>query len=184
MTEGRKFLNCRTRQGHTRVEQAFDVFDMGTADGMVSILTAHINAMDRLLPGLASRPEYRAEVSRLRSLAESSRAALDLPGKEGHNRPSASYHPLAIAYVVLGSRLGARLLAHRLDQQATQWSEPVRRYFTDRGSGKAWAQLCSELDAETCDAQLGEIAADAQRVFDLYREEATALASSPQLRCA
>ncbi|MBY6013906.1 hypothetical protein KUV75_03175 [Qipengyuania gaetbuli] len=181
MTTGREYLNRETRGEHNAVEAAFDTLDMATGEGMDAILTAHIGAMDRLLPALSDHPAYRDEIARLRSLASLSRDALDLPERADTPRQAAALHPLAIAYVVLGSRLGARVISRRLDRQAVRWSDDVRGYFTDEGSGPAWAKLCEELETGHSDAELADIADDAQRVFALYGEEARALSPAPSM---
>ena len=175
VTTGREYLNRETRGEHTAVEAAFDAFDMAIGEGMDAILTAHIGAMDRLLPALSDHPVYRDEILRLRSLASLSRDALDLPDRAETPRQAEALHPLAIAYVILGSRLGARVISRRLDRQAVRWSDDVRGYFTDEGSGPAWAKLCVELESDHSDAELAAIADDAQRVFAVFGEEARAL---------
>ncbi|MCA0911215.1 hypothetical protein [Qipengyuania gaetbuli] len=163
------------------MEEAFDVFDMESTDGMHAILSSHIAAIGRLLPGLSSTPVYKNEIERLRALAMASRQALDLPQATEAVRPHRQLHPLAIAYVVLGSRLGARVLSRRLDRQEKQWDPAVRGYFTDESSGPAWALLCSELEALTPDDEIEVIANDAQRVFALFGEEARARAPARSL---
>lgn len=184
MITGREYLNRETRSEHTAVEAAFDAFDMATGEGMDAILTAHIGAMDRLLPALSDHPEYRDEIVRLRSLASLSRDALDLPERAKTPRQAEALHPLAIAYVVLGSRLGARVISRRLDKQAVRWNDDVRGYFTDEGSGPAWSLLCEELETGHWDAELTDIADDAQRVFALYGEEARALSPAVAMATA
>lgn len=135
------------------------------------MVAAHLAALDMLLPSLSDATRYLIEIERLRDLAARSAAALDAPAPPSHIT-DAKFDPLAVAYVVLGSRLGAKIVTRRLDACGTVWDADVRGYFADEGSTGHWRALCDELDGIDDTCRLEEIAQDARDVFVLYEKQA------------
>jgi heme oxygenase len=168
----RSRLRRETSISHKEVESAFDLFDLTTRSGMAHTLTAHRNALGRLLPSLASLPLFSDEIQRLQNLAEQSRAALGILGGDAPGGIAPSIHPLAAAYVILGSRLGAEVLRRRLEALPKDWDADVIAYFGDRMSQDHWKALLQMLGDVDCEQEANEIIEGAQAAFGVFREEA------------
>lgn len=72
---------------------------------------------------------------------------------------------LAVAYLVLGSRLGTEVLARRV----SSLNRPLPEYFRQPVPGAAWRMFRDRLDAMASDdAQASRIAADAALGFEIF----------------
>lgn len=170
-------LRCETATVHDAVEEAFDVFDLRRIDGIEPVLRAHFRALSRLLPSLEGHPEFHDEVARLRELArESHRSISNLA--LGDDLMPVRLHPLAVAYVVLGSRLGARVISARLDQADEQYDAAAKEYFTDDRSRPFWKALLGELQHQRASTQA--IVDDARAAFQVFLQEAIAARTTMQ----
>lgn len=170
----RSALAQRTRAAHLRVEEAFAAHDLATEHGMACALNAHLAAMERLLPALNNHASYHAEVSRLRDVAL---CAADAAGQQSAVRVAGAgpdFHPLAVAYVIFGSRLGAAVITRDLDRRAPWLNKTARQFFADRGSSGHWADLKKQLQSVSDSAEQSQIITDAERVFGVFAEAAVA----------
>ncbi|TIX51654.1 biliverdin-producing heme oxygenase [Alteraurantiacibacter aquimixticola] len=139
---------------------------------MAHTLAAHRNAIGRLLPSLVSHPLFSHEIQRLQELAEKSRAVLGVSEDEAEVEIASPVHPLAAAYVILGSRLGAEILRKRLKAAPTDWDSGAEAYFNDGGSQQHWKVLQQMLGDIDCEREANEIVEGAQAAFGVFLEEA------------
>lgn len=135
---------------------------------------AHCHVIDRVLDHTATSPVYYAELQRLRALAGSPDIESDLGGDDGRSA-STALHPLAVAYVILGSRLGARLIARRISPGEREDPSAAVLFLTDEGSAGAWRQLRLDLAAISSADEAENICRDAEAVFRLYHDAAEAM---------
>ena len=169
----RQRLRAETGDSHVAVEAAFDALDTECASGLGATLHAHIEAIQRLLPAVQTRPGLRREFERLAQIAQNSQQAVGYSGRWGPRLEAAEdLHPIAAGYVLLGSRLGAAILKARMRQQSRQWSEDAIAYFTDSGSRTIWAALNAEIENVTEERERAKIIDDAKAAFGLFAEEA------------
>lgn len=81
--------------------------------------------------------------------------------------------PLAVDYLVLGSRLGTEVLRRRLERQAPDGRMPT--YFLAPASTDLWKRHCAHLDALDPDcAEAHFVMADVQQGFALFDKAAAA----------
>lgn len=167
-------LRTRTKSWHERVEETFEDFHLTTAEGLGAMVMAHIRVIDQVLDRAALPPVYRAELQRLRKIVGSLPTIVRSPPDDGRP-PASSLHPFAIAYVILGSRLGARLIACRLGAGELAAPSDAVRFLTDEGSADAWRQLRLDLTAVSSTSEAETICADAESMFRLYYDTAKAM---------
>lgn len=143
--------------------------DLAEQGGLRATLHAHDRAISRLLPSLASVPELHGEAMRLHGLARQSLAASG--GESAEEEPQEQLlHPLAVAYVLLGSRLGSRVISADLERRGATLDSGEYAYFTDDNSRSSWKALLRLLDAsEDC---VDRLTADAIGAFDVFASEA------------
>ena len=140
----RAFLRDETRALHDRVDAAFGAHDLADARGYGAFLRAHHAALSGLpplrplgLPAVDQRAALEADLAALRVPLPPPCPRLALRGEE---------EALGAYYVLVGSRLGARLLAERLAATKAPHAR-ANRYLTDRGAEAAWRQLRVVLSA-------------------------------------
>lgn len=171
-TSLRARLRNETRARHEEVEAAFDRFDLDEREGMEGMLTAHRDALAALLPSMVDAdPDLAGEIARLRTLSHDSRTALT-----GESTMSAGQdvliHPLGVAYVILGSRMGAGVIGKRLDASPAQWNADITAYFRDRGSLAHWKRLEKQLSAIDSPAEQDAIVEAAHAAFGVFEQSA------------
>lgn len=163
---------------HEEVEAVFDMYDITQPEGMGHTLRAHIRAMERLLPSLSDAPSYQQETRRLQELARSSYAASGGVSFECEGAVPC-LHPLSAAYVILGSRLGSRVITARLKRAGIEYDNPAFSYFTDDQSRQHWQDLLQAL--EDSGDQADTILADTNSAFHIFREEALGARAANQV---
>lgn len=162
-------LRKDTRVEHERVEAEFARLDLNDPVGLQCTVRAHARALARLLPSLAPLPEMRREAERLHALAL--QAAEGITPDEAQPVPEGqTLHPLAVAYVILGSRLGARVIAAELNRDNVRSRPKDFEYFVDDNSRPAWSALLQLLDSCTDATDL--VVADATAAFGVFGSEA------------
>ena len=175
MTRLRSQLREKTRLAHLQVEDAFARFELDTAEGSWAMVRAHILMLRRFLPHVAAHPSYHAEISRLTALVPPQHERLADLHLFTFPAADRTLHPLAIAYVILGSRLGARMLSRDLSKSTHLIAPEVLAFLGDDRSRGVWQELCHELDGICADQARAEVIGDAKRVFEIYRQSAVRL---------
>lgn len=166
----RHHLRRETGAVHEEVEAAFARYDLAERDGLERTLRAHLSALSRLMPSLEKTPALHREVSRLLDLARASYCAVCPEPFQARHHDNTRLHPLAVGYVILGSRLGSRVIAARLKRAGLTEDDPSIAYFTDDKSRQHWAELQGALSS--AHGQADEIMADTNATFRIFLEEA------------
>ena len=138
----RAFLREETRADHERVDAAYGACDLADPRGYAAFLRAHHAALSGLpplcplgLPRLDQRAALEADLVGLGAALPAPLPRLILAGEPER---------LGAYYVVVGSRLGARVLADQL--AATRAPHAAQnRYLTDRSADAAWRRLRAVL---------------------------------------
>ena len=170
----RRVLREQTTQVHEDTESAFAAIDMTTPEGLVATLRAHVAALSSLLPNVASHPVFAEEIGRLHDLAVSSLAATGAAPAGSSSRDVAGLDPLAVAYVVLGSRLGARVISARLQAAQVPEGSAAHSYFRDEGSGTAWQKLREMLGSFP--GEHTALVEDTRAAFQIFQQAAARFA--------
>jgi len=142
----RLWLRESTRGRHEALDESMSALDLATPTGHGQFLQIHIDAMQRLRPG------FRAEDRRdFEKLIRCARRDLGSFGDCGPSVPRAIETPddyaraLGIAYVIRGTRLGARVLRKRVPA-----AFPAS--FLDHAMSLPWTQFVTQLDEYGIDA--------------------------------
>ena len=152
------------------MEEAFERFELETAEGSRRAVEVHVRVMTQALLALSDHPLYAQEIRRLLELATPSNHVATSPSIKTDD----GFHPLSHAYVILGSRLGSRVIARRIAKTNQTLAPNVHAFLSDTKSGEHWRQLCHELDQVTSTTEQDRILADANAVFASYHEMALA----------
>lgn len=167
----RALLRERSRDEHVATEAAFENYDLNEEEGLAGSLYAHALAMGQLVPSLAGAFRYQEEAARLMRLALEGLSALAIPAPIRAGE-SPKLNALGVAYVILGSRLGARVIARRFDPAAPERLRRARAYFVDDASASAWSELRNELEEERPDGEQEDILHAARASFQIFEAAA------------
>ena len=134
----RSFLRAETASDHERVDAAFGAFDLQDRAGYAGFLRAHHAALGGLpplaplgLPPVDQRPLLEADLEGL---------GLALPTPLPRLRLADEAEALGAYYVLVGSRLGARVLSSELEAGARPHAAH-NQYLSDLGAEDAWRSL-------------------------------------------
>ncbi|MBT9386471.1 biliverdin-producing heme oxygenase [Pseudooceanicola sp. CBS1P-1] len=164
-------LRLATHSSHDQTETLFAPFQADMTGRLGWFLAAQRSGLGALAQGLPADDPARILPDRLCRILDADLAALDQPWTP---LPApVSCDPLAVRYIVLGSRLGTELLRRRLAQHLPDTRIPG--YFAPADHGRAWSTLCAELDAiDPASEQALRLIDQACTAFDLFRRAALA----------
>lgn len=168
----RQRLKLETRADHELTERAYDKLDLGTIAGLCGMLLAHAAALRLLIPSLAKHQDLHAEVSRLDACIERDLRFLGQSQPLDVRLEGMACHPLGVAYVILGSRLGAAVQTSQLALSAEAVGKPPYSYLTDRNSGEVWKALLARLNAAVGHVEVAQIIDAARETFSVFRSAA------------
>ncbi|AHD08354.1 heme oxygenase-like domain-containing protein [Phaeobacter gallaeciensis] len=168
----RSELRRATRPEHDTAELAFAPFHQRPLPHLAWFLACQHTALHALAD------TCRLERGRATALLADLTAALRADCADNGDRPAAisadtlpQLHPLAVDYLVLGSRMGNEVLRRRLSEAAGQMALPA--YFAPRDHLATWRATCTDLEQLPPKSALAQrIVADTRKGFDLFETAA------------
>lgn len=161
-------LRADTRAAHAALDERVSGFDLATVPGLRGFLTMQARA----LTALAGVSDGAACAPIITSLGARARVDLArLPGGVPDTGAAkvARPHPLALDYVITGSRLGTRVLKQRWAASADPAVRGVGAYFGAPDHVDAWRAFCNEASVRAGEgAEADRIVADAVALFYFY----------------
>lgn len=172
-TSLRARLRNDTRLLHEKLDREVSEFDLTTPGGLSGFIRMQFSA----LQAFNSSQMLADTGAMVQDLCE--RAALDLRALDASVQPSpyelGAVEPLAVEYVVAGSRLGSQLLKKRWQRATNQQVRRASAYFSAPSYIEIWAAFCERTEAmSSCDPLADRIVQDANNVFNMYYECARA----------
>lgn len=165
-------LRQRTRAAHDASETLFARFTDAPADTLGWFLAAQRAAIAALQQGAAAGPQ----ASQALTAALLARLDSDLDTLGRSARPiaiAAPIDPLAVDYLVLGSRLGTEVLRRRL--MACDPPMPLPSYFLTCPAPGLWRRHCAVLETIVPgSARAGQLTRDVIVGYGLFRDAAQA----------
>ena len=164
-------LRALTRADHARLDDLFSALDITRRVDYARFIGVHLAVFEVLRPHLSpaglTRPQLLAGLACLqRDLATLGQRRLETQARHGE---ADGLEPLAVDYVVAGSRLGLKVLqAHRAGS-----ADPLVRaagaYFTQPNAASPWPKVCRALSKVPVDsARASAITRDTRRIFNLF----------------
>jgi len=182
-------LRTDTRDLHERLDADVARLDLCARSGLGAFLQLQQQGFGSLLGDLAAgaggisgidpAPTLRADLRRLLDAVERDLKLLGTPPltpdpQSPTASPTASpiadgFQPLAVAYLLYGSRAGASLLRRDWEKATDPRVRMARSFFTMTPSVAAWTHLRDGLDAMPADnARADAIVASARRAFEVF----------------
>lgn len=163
-------LRDQTGAAHDALDQMFAPFQSDPATHLNHFLAVQLAGFSTLL---AACPECDAPVAAMLRKAKSALAqdVADRACYVPQLPPPYGLHPLAVAYLSIGSRLGTEVLRRRLTDAGIA---PMPLYFTPEPYQTDWRQLCATLRAAPADDVLADLVVqDVLTGFKLFTLAAT-----------
>ena len=164
-------LKALTRADHARLDDLFSALDITRRADYARFISVHLAVFEVLRPHLSpaglTRPQLLAGLACLqRDLATLGERRLET--EAGHGEAN-GLDPLAVDYVVAGSRLGLKVLKTRWAGSADPLVRAAGAYFTQPFAASPWPKVCRALSKVPVDsARAGAITRDTKRIFDLF----------------
>ena len=175
-------LRALTRADHARLDDLFSALDITRRVDYARFIGVHLAVFEVLRPHLSpaslTRPQLLAGLACLqRDLATLGQRRLEI--QAGHGEAD-GLAPLAVDYVVAGSRLGLKVLKTRWAGSADPLVRAAGAYFTQPFAASLWPKVCRALSKIPVDsARAGAITRDTRRIFNLF---AAAYGSAARVR--
>lgn len=168
MSTLRDRLREDTRAAHDALDRGFARFDLATREGLGGFLAAHRSALAALLSAPGEGAD-QAEALRREAVTAVEGDLQSLGQEAGRDVAPLSLDPRAVLYVLLGSRLGLRVLEKRWAEAGDPLVAAAGRLFGLPGQGAAWRRFCAEASAASGKgAEADRVVTDAGRAFGLY----------------
>ena len=167
----RHALRALTRADHARLDDLFSALDITRRVDYARFIGVHLAVFEVLRPHLApaslTRPQLLAGLACLRrDLAILGQRRQET--RAGHGEAD-GLDPLAVDYVVAGSRLGLKVLQARWASSSDPLVRAAGAYFTQPNAAPAWPKVCRALSKVPVDSiRAGVITRDTRRIFDLF----------------
>ena len=164
-------LRALTRADHARLDDLFSALDITRRVDYARFIGVHLTVFEVLRPHLSpaslTRPQLLAGLTCLqRDLATLGQRRLET--QAGHGEAD-GLEPLAVDYVVAGSRLGLKVLKARWAGSADPLVRAAGAYFTQPFAASPWPKVCRALSKVPVDsARAGAITRDTRRIFNLF----------------
>ena len=160
-------LRHDTQIEHQRLDACVSQMDLTTVGGLRAFLQMQALA----LPALLKISDTAHCVPMMRALLHAARS--DLVTLAHKDMPPA--HPLAIDYVVSGSRLGSTILKKRWQSASDPAVHAANAYFSAPDYLACWKTFCATSATIDASAALSDrVIADAAALLDFYRRCALA----------
>ena len=162
-------LRHETKAAHDRLDVLLSGLDIARRDDLAVFMQIHLKCFcvmqDWSHRGTASDVALAGMISRIRA----DLAALDASPALLVGRLRSSVHPLAMEYVIAGSRLGTKVLAGRWAQSTDPKVRAAHHYFGADITSDGWKAVCAKLTQIAPDSRTAsEITRDALRLFNLF----------------
>jgi heme oxygenase len=174
-------LRTRIAALHARLDRRINSFCVGDTLRLGRLLTIHYDALTLLVPALQRAgadhvcPGWEGR-SRLAALEEDLRVLGTHPYRTPAHPPSFAREPeiWGALYALEGSRLGNRIILHRVLECGSEDERRATQFLTDGLEGRnAWRQFVAQLNDLNYGGEAFELAVlGAERVFETYLDSA------------
>ncbi|SLN44160.1 biliverdin-producing heme oxygenase [Pseudooctadecabacter jejudonensis] len=169
----RHHLRVSTASDHQAVDDIMSNMDVMTHAGFVSFLTVHRMCFDAMSKASPAGHTAKSVLDDLISRIDADLKVLGAPIPSQDPQPLGTLDPLAIDYVVEGSRLGSKVLRRRWEGTSDPVVKSANAYFSHIPPTSRWQQVCSALaEIETAGPRADRIGADTRKLFGIFRHAA------------
>lgn len=165
----RSILRDATRAEHDLLDARFTALDISERAGFSVFVHVHLTCF-QMMADAAEEGSYAGGLLRQMAAALSDdRAVLGTAQPAPHSMLPATLDPLAIDYLVAGSRLGTKVLRKRWAASADPVMQRANAYFGLESDPAFWRSTCAALSSIAADSPRAKaITRDSKILFGLF----------------
>ena len=168
-------LKAHTDPSHARVDQAFSQMDIASPAGLIAFLSVHAACFTAMASAQNAQFRGRNHLAELVTSIEHDLDALDVPTPPPLTFKLADCDPLALDYILEGSRLGSQVLARRWASSVDPHVLGAAAYFSRKPNVGPWRNVCDRLaQIAVGSARAEKIKMDTCALFDMFFDAAQA----------
>lgn len=170
----REVLKHETHSHHARVDDALSALNLAQPADLARFLSIHQLCFQAMIPVAAEGSKTWAYLTEMDARIATDLAQLAQPRTTETLDDLAETDPLALDYMIEGSRLGSQILKRRWTASEDKCVQAANAYFTLKPTQGRWRQVCDELAAiATPSARASKITADTRGLFDMFYAAST-----------
>ncbi|WP_375281241.1 hypothetical protein [Pseudooctadecabacter sp.] len=174
----RHILKDKTQLDHTRVDTALSGFDVATQAGLTGFLDIHHACFSQMRIASDNDAELQAGLTDMIDRIDADLRRLGARPSCATIGLDAAVDPLAMAYLVEGSRLGSKVLGRRWASSDDPNVLAADAYFSLEPVKGRWREVCDLLAAVPPDStRAATISRDTATLFRLFLQTAQGAAS-------
>ena len=161
-------LRGETADVHDRLDQRISEMELSTPLGLGQFLSLQATALSAIMP-LAGQASSAPVIQDLMERASRDLAGLGITAPGDTPPLGTAPHPLAVDYVIAGSRLGTKFLRQRWLTSDDPKVQMADAYFTAPDYIDHWRHFCQTASAIDASCAIADtVVADAISLFELY----------------
>lgn len=165
----RDVLKQQTGPHHARVDDALSGLDIAQPDGLARFLGIHLSCFKAMTAVAADGSETRANLAEMETRIQTDLDRLGKTKCAGLTPGLSDTDPLALDYMVEGSRLGSQILKRRWAASQDTSVQAANAYFSLEPTAGRWRRVCDDLAAIPAASQrASKITADTCNLFDIF----------------
>lgn len=174
----RNILRQETRVAHDQLDHHFTQIDIASRDGLKAFVGVHLACFQMMQARLRSSNLSAATLQDMINGLALDAVVLGLDHPVDAPALEQQIDPLAIDYLVAGSRLGSKVLSRRWAQSQDPLVQNAKTYFSQPSDPTLWPATCRALsDIPVAHARAAYIVKDARTLFQLFISESENVAS-------
>ncbi len=163
-------LRERTRHDHSDMDELFSLFDVAERTDLLSFMRIHLACFGALAVVSAAGTVANQLLSDIIAGLRTDLETLQNDKPKIFLNPIAKLDPLAVDYVLGGSRMGTKLLRVRWSQSSDPRVKEANAYFNLSSYPQFWQTTCQELAKIQMNSDRAEkIVADTTEIFNLFK---------------
>ena len=178
-TDFRHSLRERSRSDHDRLDRMITSLDIARVSDFALFLRLHLSYF---LVMQSRSSDQNISAATLSDMVDGLTADLGIVSRDhpAVDTPlPAALDPLAVDYMVAGSRLGSKILRKRWGASADPIVQNANNYFRKTGDPNLWPDVCRALSAVPMESERARaIVKDTKTLFQLFAAVFTKLAKT------
>ncbi len=158
---------------HDRVDSLISEIGVTSRRGFAQFLTLHKSCFITMRAATPPASEAALSLSDMLMRIDADLAILDHPLPAPPQTTLGPIDPLAIAYMIEGSRMGSKVLHRRWSATADPLVAQAQSYFSTPADAGRWRTVCDQLAAVPLDSPRADtIIQDTTTLFELFYHSA------------
>ena len=178
-TDFREVLKDKTQADHERVDRLMSLIDLTTRDGLGRFLQINHSCFEVMFAAVGAETSTGTTLHQIIGRIDADLLTLGLEKPVKSQEKLTKVDPLAVDYVVEGSRLGTKVLERLWSKAQDEKVQQANAYFTFGKVPGRWRDVCDQLSAIPAQSDRANfILRDTKRMFDLFHDTANEFSES------